>query len=217
MTIDDSLLSSINWRLLLKSLTACAAKWFLQEGCSGDESILPATGKSAKELAFDAVTEFLKGDIEFHPESKETADKELYLVLRRVMRNDFLDLVRKGRAYQRTDVLDAMQAEGNKWGNYREPPMMEDLADPSSEGFYQLETAMIARRIAPLLEKDPELKEYADAVLNSRNPKRENIATSLGISLQEATNRQRRLRVKLASWHRSVEASRASRLISHEK
>jgi hypothetical protein len=209
MTVDDSLLSRIDWKPLLKRLAACAEKWFLQEGCCGEESVLPATGKSAKELAFDAVIEFIKGKIEFHPESEETAGTELYIVLRKVMRNDFLDLVKKGRAYQRTDVLDATKAEESKWGEYSERPTMQDLADPSDEGFYELEAAAVARRIAPLLEDDPELKEYADAVLRSKSLKREDIATSIGISPQEATNRQRRLRVRLASWYRSIKANRS--------
>ena len=61
METTDPDFSEIQWSSLLKRLTSCAAKWFLQEGCSGDESVLPGTGKSAKELAFDAVTEFIKG------------------------------------------------------------------------------------------------------------------------------------------------------------
>lgn len=97
---------AIQWSRLLKRLTACAAKWFLQEGCIGEESVLPATGKSAKELAFDTVSEFINGRIEWRPKSSESADVELYLLLRKVMRHDFLDLVKSGRAYRRTDVLD---------------------------------------------------------------------------------------------------------------
>src|SRR5688572_20836325 len=106
MSVDDPRFANINWDSLLRRLTACAAKWFLQENCLDEEAVLPATGKSAKELAFEVLTEFIKGNIELVQQSDVMSEGELFSLLRRVMRHDFLDLVKKGRAYKRTTVLD---------------------------------------------------------------------------------------------------------------
>src|SRR5437763_1772014 len=86
------------WDRLLRRLTACAAKWFLEEDCLAAESVLPATGKSAKELVFDTVTAFVKGEIQWQAKSTGSAELSLYLLLKKVMRNDFLDLVKERRA-----------------------------------------------------------------------------------------------------------------------
>jgi hypothetical protein len=199
--------NDIQWDRLLKRLTACAAKWFLQEGCSGKESVLPATGKSAKELAFDTVSEFIKGRIQWRPTCGESADFELFLLLRKVMRNDFLDLVKEGRAYKRTDVLDPSTDGNDAWGEYDKGPTLDNLRADSESGFSSLNAAVVARRVLPLLQEDHELVDYVNAVLVQGCLKREDIATCLQISHQEATNRQRRLRKKLASWKRGIERS----------
>jgi hypothetical protein len=197
---------AIQWSRLLKRLTACAAKWFLQEGCIGEESVLPATGKSAKELAFDTVSEFINGRIEWRPKSSESADVELYLLLRKVMRHDFLDLVKRGRAYRRTDVLDPSTG-GKDTVGYENGPTLEQLSDTSDDGFYSLDAAIVARRVLPLIMDDPPLVDYVNSVLSAGCLKREDIAAYLQISSQEVTNRQRRLRKRLASWKRSIELS----------
>ncbi len=205
MELSDPRFSSINWSLLLKRLISCAAKWFLQEGCSGHEAVLPATGKSAKELAFDTVAEFIKGDIEWQPKSDASAQLELFVLLRKVMRHDFLDLVKEGRAYKRTDVLDPSADEKEGWGEYSRERTLNDLP-AGDEKFYSLNAALVARRVLPLVQGDRELEDYIDAVLRGGCLKREDIAAFLRISPQEVTNRQRRLRLKLSSWKRSVEA-----------
>lgn len=207
MELNDPLFFRIEWGLLLKRLTACAAKWFLQEGCLGAEAVLPATGKSAKELAFDTVTEFIKGRVEWQPKSEESANLELYWLLRKVMRHDFLDLVKEGREYKRTEVLDPSSDEEGAWGEYNNKPALENLPDDSGEGFYSLNAALVARRVLPLVQDDQELVDYVNAVLRGGCLKREDIAAYLQTSPQEVTNRQRRLRVKLASWKRSMEAA----------
>src|SRR6266545_2333583 len=151
METNDLGFSEIQWGLLLKRLTSCAAKWFLQEGCSGDESVLPATGKSAKELAFDAVTEFIKGGITWMPKSDRNADLELYLVLRKVMRHDFLDLVKEGRPYKRTDVIDPSSPENEGSGGRVNARVLNDLPSDTGGEFYSLNAALVARRIQPLV------------------------------------------------------------------
>jgi hypothetical protein len=199
--------SRINWNVLLKllkPLTSCAARWFLEESILGRDDILPATGTSPKDFAFDTIIKFIEEGMRFRAKSPETYERDLFSFLKKVMRNDFLDLI-KSHEYDRTDVVDAVTAVGDEQSG----PVLEELPDASAEdGFYSLEAAAIARKVLPLIEDDPELKEFVEAVLCFGQTKREDIAETLGITPQEVTYRKNRLRVRLASWHRSVQASR---------
>ncbi|MDT5272785.1 MAG: hypothetical protein QOH49_4971 [Acidobacteriota bacterium] len=189
---------------LLKPLTACAAAWFLTEGIVGRDDILPATGTSPKEFAFDTVLKFADGGLKFRPKSAETYDKDLFNFLRAVMWHDFLDLL-KSHGYDKTDVIDAVRAAGDE----RPCEVLEEFPDAAAgDGFHSIEAAAIAMKVLPLVEDDPELKEFVEAVLCFGRTKREDIAGILDVTLQEVTNRKNRLRVRLASWYRSVQASR---------
>lgn len=199
--------SRIDWNRLLKllkPLASCAARWFLEESILGRDDVLPATGLSPKEFAFDTLIKFIEGGMKFRAKSPETYDRDLFSFLKTAMRHDFLDLI-KSHEYDRTDVIDAVRA----FGDEQTVPVMEELPDALAEdGFYSLEAAMIARRVLPLVEDDPELKEFVEAVLCLGCYKREDIAEVLSITPQEVTYRKNRLRVKLASWYRRVQASR---------
>ncbi len=210
MEINNPDFSEIQWGLLLRRLTSCAAKWFLQEGCSSEESGLPATGKSAKELAFDAVTEFIRGGVAWTPKADGNADLDLYLVLRKIMRHDFLDLVKEGRPYKRTDVIDPSNTENEGSGERVNARVLKDLPSDTSSEFYSLNAALVARRIQPLVQGDQQLVDYIRAVLEGGCLKREDIASFLEISAQDVTNLQRRLRKRLASWKESVELAQTA-------
>jgi hypothetical protein len=207
--------SQFNWDLLpklLERLTFWAAKWFLEESLLGHDNVLPATGISPRDFAFDTVINFIEGGMTFRPKSPETYEKDLLNFLKKVMRNDFLDLI-KSHEYDRTDVIDAVKAVGDDQPGL----VLEDLPDPSSEdGFYSLEAAALYRKVFPLVKNDPELKEFVEAVLCFGCWKRDDIAKLLDVSLQEVTYRKNRLRLRLASWYRSVQASRKWAL-NHEK
>ena len=197
--------SNIQWDRLLKRLTACAAKWFLQEDCFGAEAVLPATGQSARDLAFDTVTAFIRGKINWKPKSTESADRELYVLLKEVMHNDFLDLVKEGRAYKRTAVLDISNEGEDGSDEHNHTPTLASLAVDAETEFYSLNAAIVARRIMPLIDGDRHLVDYVNAILVGGCHKREDIAAYLKINPEEVTNRQRRIRTKLAAWKRSVE------------
>ncbi|MDQ3816249.1 MAG: hypothetical protein M3362_00995 [Acidobacteriota bacterium] len=207
MDLSDPLFSRVDLGLLVKRLTACAAKWFLQEGCSGDESVLPATGKSAQELAFDTAMKFIKGEVELRPTSEESVEVELYRLLRRVMRNDFLDLVKEGREYKRTKVLEPSDGGESTWGEHGNKLTLADLPGKAEEGFYSLNAAIVARRVLPFIKGDAELENYVDAVLRGGCTKREDIATYLGITVQEVTSLRKKLRLRLAPWKQSLDAA----------
>jgi|GEM_PF-1602980 len=205
--MDDPRFSRINWSRLLQWLTSCAAKWFLEEDICGRDDVLPATGKSPTDLVFDTVTDFIEGKIKFRAKSAETYEKDLFNLLRTVMRHDFLDLIKSGD-YERTDVIDALRSDDNGPTNPA-GPVLEELHDSSGcDGFYSLESAVVARRVLPIISDDPELKEFVEAVLCLGCWKREDVASALDITPQEVTNRKRRLEVRLASWYRSIQANR---------
>lgn len=87
--------------------------------------------------------------------------------------------------------------------------VLEEMGDVGSEdGFYSLECAMLARKLLPIVEDKPDLKEYLEAVLSFGVTKREDIASVIEKTPQEVTYRRNQLRDQLASWHREVHASR---------
>jgi len=189
---------------LLPSLTAYAAKLFLQEGISSREDMLPATGKSSRGLAFDVITEFIDGDMKFRPRSVETYESDLFGYLKTAIHNDFLDLI-KSHEYQTTQVIDAAKSGSGDETQF----VLEDAADPRTEHeFHSLAIATLARRLLPIVENEPDLKEVLEAILYLGLTKREDIADALGIPPQEVTYRKNRLRVRFASWYRKVRASR---------
>lgn len=199
--------SDIQWARLLKRLTACAADWFLKENCLDAESVLPATGKSAKELAFDTVAAFIKGRIECEQNSTELG---VYRLLKKVMRNDFLDLVKERRAYKMTDVLDPSDDGEEASDEYNKRTTLASLPVDAEKELYSLNAAIVARRILPLIDGDGHLVDYINAVLIGGCLNTQDIAAYLNISQQEVNNRKRRLRTRLASWKRSVEKAAAA-------
>jgi hypothetical protein len=205
--MSDSHKSPEKWDCLLRllpSLTAYAAKLFLQEGVSAREDILPATGKSPRGLAFDVITEFIEDGMKFRPRSSETYEKDLFNYLKTAVHHDFLDVI-KSHEYQTTEVIDAAKSGSGEETQF----VLEEIGEVGSEDeFYSLGSAMLARRLLPIVEDEPDLKEVLEAILCFGVTKREEIANILEITPQEVTFRKNRLRVRLASWHRKVHASR---------
>jgi hypothetical protein len=166
--------------------------------------MLPATGKSPRGLAFDVVTQFIEGDMKFRPRSPETYERDLFVYLKTALHNDFLDLI-KSHEYQTTQVVDVSKSGSGEETQF----VLEDAADCSTEHeFHSLAIATLARRLLPLVESEPDLKEVLEAILYLGLTKREDIADALDITPQDVTYRKNRLRVRLASWYRKVHASR---------
>ena len=82
---------SPHWESLIKRLTAVAFGWFYDRRCSDDESVLPGTGVSARDLAYNAILEFLKNEGQYNP----TSDEDRFRLIYTIMKRDFIDLVRK--------------------------------------------------------------------------------------------------------------------------
>ena len=209
MDANDPRFSDINWEPLLEGLVEYAKGLFRQEKCDGEESILPGTGKSAKELVFDAATEFIVKQLEWRSSSPENATKELFYLLRKVINHDFLDLVRDGRAYKRTEILGALNTDRD--GN---SASMDEAADEDEwlEGLIdEMSDEEVERRAYAAVEGHPELREYLDAVLREGYTKRKKVASHLGIDLREAESRRGKLKTRLTPLKRVLEARRMSK------
>lgn len=175
----------IDWDSLFERLTACALRWFRDEFCFDEEAVLPGTAGSAVELAYNAALEFFKGEkVKWRP---KTPDEDPFPLIVRVMRNDFLDLIKRSE-YRRTVIMDA-EAAGDG------AAALERLGD-ESDGFHSAEAASLARALYPLVKGDQELKDYIDAVCILGLRKREEIADVLGIEPRKVTDIQRRLEDK---------------------
>ena len=206
MPLSDSLLAKIDLDLLVERLTACAALWFLQRGCAHPDDILPATGKSAIEMTFDTVARLIEGTIKFEPRSAANINGEVFALLRKTMWRDFLDLVKKGRAHDRTDVMDAAADGEKKSGESRKVKTLDQYSADDGSHFEELNKALVLRRVMPSLDGDKKLEDFVAAVVKHGCIKREDIVAFLKITPQEATNRQRTLRTKLAVWERTINA-----------
>ncbi len=191
--MDDVRFLHINLPALLARLTACALTWFEQENCYNSDDMLPGTGQSAKDLAYNAVLEVLSKPEIWRP---KTPDEDPFPLLVTIMRHDFLDLVRADREYKRVDILDIHTDESNKGG-------LDQIPD-ATDGYCSAEAAALAKSLRPLVGDDPELTDYLDAVLVFGKEKREDIAELLDITPQEVTNRKRRLQTKLEPWRQSL-------------
>src|ERR1043165_3912320 len=180
---------SPDWESLIKRLTAVAFGWFYDRRCSDDESVLPGTGMSARDLAYNAILELLKNEGQYNPKSDEDRFRLIYTIMWR----DFIDLVRKGRAHDRTVILDAaVDAEGRS--------ELENLPD-TRDDFVSAEAASVARSLYPLTDGDPQLKNLIDAVAMFDRSDRDEQADMLGVTATEITNMKKRLKYRRATRH----------------
>lgn len=106
----------------------------------------------------------------------------LFLFLCNVIRNDVAHHRKIERRKSRTEVRDL--SERNE---------LENLPDPNN-GFTGTEATSVARGLYPFAEGEQELIDLIDAVAIFGCSKREDLADLLGVSPQEITKRQKRLR-----------------------
>lgn len=185
---------SPDWESLLKRLTAVAFGWFADRRCNDDESVLPGTGVSAKDLVYSATLEFIKKEGQYRVKS----DEDRFRVIYTIMWRDFLDLVRKGREHDRTVILDAaIDSDGRS--------QFEKLPD-SADNFASAEAASVARSLYPLTDGEQELKDLIDAVAIFDCRERDEQANLLGVTLKEITNMKKKLQYRRARRRRTIHA-----------
>lgn len=175
----DKRFKNVDIESLLARLTTVALGWFKGRGCFNQEAVLPNTGKSAKEIAEDALMEILTKPELWKPQSP---DEDPFRLLVRIMRNRFIDIVSRRKEYERTVIID---------------PKLERHLAISDSDLNLGEIEMLVGELYTLVE--PDLKELLEAVYLLGFREVPEIAKELGISSQEVKKRQRRMRIKLAS------------------
>jgi DNA-directed RNA polymerase specialized sigma24 family protein len=180
--MSDSRFLHVNLEDLLVRLTATALKWFKQRRCYQRDAVLPGTGTSAEDLAQNALLEVLMDDSLWKP---KTPDEDPFPLLITIMKHDFLDLI-KSSGYKTTDVIDIQEQDDDR------------------DGYISATAAILARQMHSIVDHDPALTDFIDAVLLFGLHKREDIAELLGITPRQASERRAKLRVLLASWRESV-------------
>lgn len=194
--MDDSRFVNVDFDSLLSRLLTAAEGLFARQGLKGDASILPGTGKSAEDLVLDTVQEFIRGqNVEWRP---KTPDEDPYPLLLTALWHDFLDLVKKGRSYKRTIVVDSVEGSGT---SIKIDQQAADIEESFSLGEND---AITKERVYSFIAGDEDLQEYIEAILELDLRKPKEIAEALGITTDEVRLRQRRARTRLTGWHRSV-------------
>lgn len=208
MEEDDPRFAHVDLGSLLEDLSNYAKVLFNQRQCAGDEAMLPGTGKSPEDLAYNALTEFIIKNRDWCPSSPETAQTEMYFWVRKILKNDFLDLMR-GRAFKDTEILGARDGQvGQDSQVHTEPAGREDFLPDLAQ---VLNDEEIIRRAYAAVEGEPELEEYLDAVLRDNYTKRSKVAKHLEIDLLEATRRRDRLKTRLLPLMRALGLFKASK------
>jgi len=171
-----------------EELRACACKLFKEKGCSGADSVLPGTGRSAADLAGDTIVNLIEGGY-WHPEDEEVPIAFAY----RMMERDFLDIIRRAE-YKLTEITDSID------GKYDQSEV-DNLPSPDT-GFEAAEAELLVGSLKRLLGRDEQAKAYLDVWLIQGLESRPDVARALGVSEQEVTNIRRRLRDKTRLWER---------------
>jgi hypothetical protein len=212
MDEGDPRFANVDLGSLLEDLWHYARGLFKQEKCAAESSVLPGTGTSPEDLVYGALTEFIAKQPNWRPTTPENAYTHLYFFVRKMIRRDFLDLIKDGRAYKRTEIIGARKTRS---GVDASPP--DDLPDDHDllAGLVgELNDEEVSRRAHAAVRGDFELEEYLNAVLTEDCTKCSQVAAHLGITLREAKRRRDRLKTRLTPLKRFIEAGRASK--SHQ-
>jgi len=174
----------IDWNSLHRKVLAVALNLFRKQGLDArDNSVLKGLGASPSDLAQDSMKEF------FAHRNRYDADTEdkCFAIIVTILRHDFLDLVTKKHAYTTTDDV-------------QEEVLQEKIQNIQAvdNGFTEFETQVLAEEWHKYAAGDQELKDLIDAtalvaVEQTAEPKSEDIAYALGISLEEVKKRKGRL------------------------
>jgi DNA-directed RNA polymerase specialized sigma24 family protein len=192
--MDDSRFANVDFDNLLSRLYAVAQGVFARQGLKGDASILPGTGKSAEDLVLDVVAAFIVGEkVQWRPKQP---DEDPFPLLVTALKHDFLDLVRKGRSYKRTVVVGSLQEEEDL-GRIEHPDLVAEIEMKAQD-------AVTKKKVYALVKGEKELEDYVEVVLELGLTKPKEIAEFLEISSDQVRSRQRRVRTRLARWHRSL-------------
>ena len=198
----DKRFEGIDLGKLLEDLCRFVTRRFHRE-FRNQSTVLRGNAFSAQDLVHEALTKFIIKNVGWQAVHPENPQADMFRFVRRIVHNGFLDLVKDGRAYKRTQSSDDIEIEESPEG-FEEDSISDVL-------IRDLTDAKIAKRAYESVKGEPELIEYLRCVLQEGITKRSRVAQALNISLAEATRRRERLQTRLTPLRRALEARKARR------
>jgi DNA-directed RNA polymerase specialized sigma24 family protein len=180
-----SSLSQMSGDELFKRLKAHAIRVFGEYGFLGSESILPGVAKSPEDYAQKIFVDHVMGRIR---------DKELAYLCRAV-RNDIIDDLRSP-----TQKLTESRPNLPQQAQDDDRPrisVMDDLIHPGKLVDDLLTEEAYRAHLLSCVDKEPDLKEYLEAIFYLDLTKPGDIASALDIPATEVRARQKKMRRRL--------------------
>jgi DNA-directed RNA polymerase specialized sigma24 family protein len=173
------------WDEVIDRLMAEAVRLFASARLVGADRVMSGLGVSPEDLVYQAINALLEDKTVRYRKD----DGELLPFLKRVMRNDFIDMVRRP-VYKRTDIVDPVdEAKRKQEGAVQ--TLGASGSDPQPDVFWR-------DRVRLLVADDPKLVEYVDAILELELTKPAEIADLLSTTVEDIYNRRRRLATRIA-------------------
>lgn len=176
------------WEEVIDRLMAEAIRLFASARLVGADRVMRGLGVSPEDLVYQTINALLEDKtVRYRKE-----DGELLPFLKQVMRNDFLDMVRRP-VYKRTDIVDPVEEAKHKPGG--EARTLEALGASTIDRHPDV---IWRDRVRQLVAGDPELVEYVDAILEFELRKPAEIADLLSTTVEDIYNRRRKLATRIA-------------------
>lgn len=176
------------WEEVIDRLMAEAIRLFASARLVGADRVLSGLGVSPEDLVYQTITALLEDKtVRFRKN-----DGELLPFLKHVMRNDFLDMVRRP-VYKRTDIIDPVEEAKRK-----PEDKVRTLEALGASTVDQQPDVLWRDRVRQLVAGDRELVEYVDAILEFELRKPAEIADLLSTTVEDIYNRRRKLATRIA-------------------
>lgn len=174
----------------MKRLTAAAVVLLQGHNLPDHKNVvLPSTGLSPEDMAQRSLLEVLKYDDDHWVET--VTEDVVFRFACHVMRNDFIDSVRRRKEYQQTAVMDVVAKD------FEQPSLSNFVA--INDGIKKAEAASMLSSLTRMVKGDAELVEQLEAILIGEAETRDDIATLIGCSPKEVSHRRSRLQRALAT------------------
>lgn len=184
----------IDWGSLLVRLMPVARRMFSQSGFNPEQAV-PGTDVSVDVLVNGAAIEFFEWSQKGKWKPKDP-DDDLFPMAYRIMRNNFIDVVRSA-GHKRGDLL-VPTTDENGVSVLNDLPAFDQALNTLLEkpviGLADVDARILAETFYPYAESRQELKDVIDAVIYCQCRKRKEIAEWLDITQQEVTDRWEILR-----------------------
>lgn len=183
---------TVDWIKAFNKLTYSATAWIINKTVNTGDPMIKGVGPA--DLAQGALLTVLE---KYHELAKTGSEEEIIKLAYRIMWRDFLDLVRSADYKTRENLDDVTNGPNEPSVEAKQAKAEEDRSS--------------AKKYYAVAKEDAELTQYIEAVLELPGYKREDVAEFLGVTVQEVTNRQRRLRYQYLASEKNRERPRKAK------